>query len=136
MLLQCIEKYYDKKTYDLNCAETILYAGNEAYKLGLDKKVLRIAAGFGGGMHIESVCGALTGAVMVLSLLFVKERGHESDRAKNLIREFFERYRKKMGDINCTPLKQKYKTEKNRCLDVIIEAGRILDDIVQREIGA
>lgn len=132
MLIEKIKKYYDR-VYDLNCAETMLYAANDEYNLGLDKNVLKIAAGFGGGMNIGSVCGALTGAVMVLSLLFVKERGHESDYAKNLIKELFERYNTKMGSINCAPLKQKYRTEEERCFNVIKEAANILDDIVKRE---
>lgn len=133
MLLENIEKYYSKEEYGLNCAETMLYAGNETYKLGLDKAALKTAAGFGAGMNIGSVCGALTGAVMVLGILFVKDRAHESDRIKLLENELFKRYRSKMGDINCPALKRNYRTEELRCLQVIKEAGRILDEIVRRE---
>ena len=100
MLIKKIEKYYSKE-HDLNCAETILYAANEEYNLGLDKTALKIAAGFGGGMGIDSVCGALTGGIMVLSVLFIKDRAHESDRVKNLAKELFKRYKEKMGDIDC-----------------------------------
>lgn len=36
---------------------------------GLDRaKAMQVAAGFGGGMHLGSTCGALTGAFMVLGL--------------------------------------------------------------------
>ena len=66
MLIKKIEEYYSKER-DLNCAETILYAANDAYRLGLDKNALKMAAGFGGGMGIDSVCGALTGGIMVLT---------------------------------------------------------------------
>ncbi|TYP59951.1 C-GCAxxG-C-C family (seleno)protein [Thermosediminibacter litoriperuensis] len=132
MLLDNIEKYYSK-SYDLNCAETILYAANETYGLGLDKRVLKLAAGFGGGMNIDGTCGALLGAVMVLSLMFVKDRAHESDRIKVLEKELFEKYRKKMGHLDCPPLKQKYRTEEDRCLQVVKQAGAILEEIVKRE---
>lgn len=132
MLIKNIEKYYSEE-FDLNCAETILYAANETYGLGLDKKALKLAAGFGGGMNINGPCGALTGAVMVLAALYIKDRGHEGDRVKNLEKELFERYEEKMGDILCHPLKDKYKTEEYKCLDVIKAAGDILDDIVKRE---
>lgn len=134
MLLRKIEEYYSKK-HDLNCAEAILYAANDTYKLGLEKSALRVAAGFGGGMGIDSVCGALTGAIMVLGLLFVEDRAHESDKVKILEKELFERYREKMGDINCPGLKEKHRTEEVRCLNVIKEAGAILDDIVKRELS-
>lgn len=134
MLIKKIEKYYSKE-HDLNCAETILYAANEEYNLGLDKTALKIAAGFGGGMGIDSVCGALTGGIMVLSVLFIKDRAHESDRVKNLAKELFKRYKEKMGDIDCLPLKEKHHNDKIKCLNVIKEAGIILDDIIKRELA-
>ncbi|NLZ54434.1 MAG: hypothetical protein GX892_15075 [Thermoanaerobacteraceae bacterium] len=132
MLINKIEKYYSKE-HDLNCAETILYAANDVYKLGLDKNALKMAAGFGGGMGVDSVCGALTGGIMVLSLLFVKDRAHESQRMKTLVKEFLHRYSEKMGDMNCPYLKEKHHNNEVRCLNVIKEAGIILDDIVKIE---
>ena len=134
MLIKNIEKYYSKE-HDLNCAEAILYAANDVYKLGLDKVSLKMAAGFGGGMGIDSVCGALTGAVMALGVLFIEDRAHESDRLKLLEKEFFERFREKMGDINCPQLKEKHRSDDVRCLNVIKEAGYILDDIIKRELS-
>ena len=118
---------------DFNCAEKILYGANEAYQLGLSKEALKLAAGFGGGMAIEGTCGALTGSIMVLGRLFVKDTAHESSRIKDLTKELFGEYRKVMGDINCAPLKVKYRTEAIGCRDVIFKAAEILDSIVERE---
>jgi C_GCAxxG_C_C family probable redox protein len=115
---------------DLNCAETILYGANEAYDLGLDSDALKLAAGFGGGMAIESVCGALTGAIMVLGRLFVEERAHQSPRLKELIRELLVRYREEMGSIQCDVLKGCYRTEEKKCRDVIEKAAMVLDEII------
>ncbi len=134
MLTEKIEKYYSKE-FDLNCAETMIYSANEEYGLNLDKKALKMASGFGGGMGIESVCGALTGGIMVLGVLFTKEKAHESERVKTLEKEFLSRYKDKMGDILCKPLKEKHHNDEVRCLNVIKEAGVILDDIVKRELG-
>lgn len=134
MLTEKIEKYYSKE-FDLNCAETMVYSANKEYGLNLDKKALKMASGFGGGMGIESVCGALTGGIMVLGVLFTKEKAHESERVKTLEKEFLSRYNDKMGDILCKPLKEKHHNDEVRCLNVIKEAGAILDDIVKRELG-
>lgn len=134
MLTEKIEKYYSKE-FDLNCAETMVYSANEEYGLNLDKRALKMASGFGGGMGIESVCGALTGGIMVLGVLFTKEKAHESERVKTLEKEFLSRYNDKMGDILCKPLKEKHHNDEVRCLNVIKEAGAILDDIVKRELG-
>lgn len=134
MVTNLIKKGYGEKE-DLNCAEKILYASNEVYKLGLDKNALKLSAGFGGGMAIESVCGALTGAIMVLGCLFVEKSAHKSDKIKTLTKELLVRYEQSMDSINCASLKEKHKTEKDKCKDIILEAAEILDDIVQRELG-
>ena len=118
---------------DFNCAEKILYGANEVYRLGLDKKSLKMAAGFGGGMAVGSVCGALTGSIMVLGNLFVRDRAHESTRIKDLVKEMLASYEKEMGCINCEPLKAKYRTEKEKCNYVILKAAEALDAIVRRE---
>ena len=115
---------------DLNCAETILYGANEAYNLGLDSDALKLAAGFGGGMAIESVCGALTGAIMVLGKLFVEERAHQSPRLKELTKELLVRYGQEMGSIQCDALKESCRTEEKKCRDVIEKAAMVLDEVI------
>lgn len=127
-----LNEYGNEQGY--NCAEKILHGANEAYKLNLDKKFLKLAAGFGGGMGIESVCGALTAGIMVLSHLFVSHRAGESTRIKELTSEFLNKYEREMGSINCAPLKEKYRDEVKKCGDVIIKAAEILDEIVAREM--
>ncbi len=99
------EKYYPEKGF--NCAEAILNGANEAYNLGLSKNCMRLAAGFGGGMGIENVCGVVTASIMVLGFLFVKEYAHTSPEIDGITNELFDIYRKKMGDFNCKLLKAK-----------------------------
>ncbi|CUH95923.1 putative membrane protein [Propionispora sp. 2/2-37] len=120
---------------DYNCAEKILYGANQAYQLGLDRKALKLSAGFGGGMAIGSVCGALTASVMVLSHLFVKNNAHASPEIKTLTQELFAEYEKAMGCTDCIPLKEKYCLPEVKCLQVIDKAAEILDSIVLREKG-
>lgn len=120
---------------DLNCAEKMLYAANKVYDLGLDHASLKMSAGFGGGIGMESVCGALTGGVMVLGALFIVNRAHESDQIKLLTREFFESYEKEMGSTVCKPLKDMYRTEELKCRNIIVKAAEILETIIDRELG-
>lgn len=134
MLIDKVRKYYDKDTYDLNCAETMLYAANEEYNMNLSKDTLKSAAPFGGGMAIESVCGAITGALAVIGILFTKERAHESERIKNLTKEFFNMFESKMKSYNCCTLKELYRNEDIRCGAIVEEAASILDEIVKREL--
>ena len=118
---------------DLNCAEKILYGANWAYDLKLSPEALKLAAGFGGGMGVEATCGVLTGSMMVLSHLYVKEYAHESDRLHNLEKEFIAAFQKELGALDCHTLKAKYRTPEAGCSKIIITAGEILDRIVERE---
>ncbi|MBR0142782.1 MAG: C_GCAxxG_C_C family protein [Clostridia bacterium] len=51
----------------INCAQAV--AASFAAEAGVkEEDVMRLAAGFGGGMKRGAACGALTGAIMVLGL--------------------------------------------------------------------
>ncbi len=116
------------------CSEKILYGANKAYDLGLSAETLKLSAGFGGGMAIEHACGALTGAVMVLSHMYVKEINHEEGGIiKDLLKEFFANFKEKMGNIECAPLKKDHRTEEEGCTAVIYAAAQVLDEIIAKQ---
>ncbi len=131
MLKELLSKKYIEEP-QLNCAQKILYSSNDAYNLGLDSEALKLVAGFGGGMAIESVCGALTGGIMVLGKLFHPSNVEEKERLAQITKDFFEVYKNEMGEINCAPLKDKYRTEETKCNDVIIKAAEVLETIIEK----
>ena len=133
MLSKLIQQGYGERE-DFNCAEKILYGANQTYQLGLTDESLRMAAGFGGGMAIGSICGTLTASIMVLGILFVKDKAHESSRIKELTQELFTTYQREMQAIDCEPLKAKHRTEEIKCRAVIAKAAEILDNIIKREM--
>lgn len=134
MLVTIMKKYRDKNKYDFSCSETMLYAANEAYHLDLDEKTFKAIAPFSGGMWVEDVCGAITGSLAVLGILFTNHVAHESDHLKELTLEFFETFERKMHSGNCAKLKQMYRTEEEGCNKIIYTAGEILDTIITREL--
>ncbi|MDR0469575.1 MAG: C-GCAxxG-C-C family protein [Peptococcaceae bacterium] len=115
-----------------NCAEKILYGANEAYGLGLDEDVMKLAGGFGGGLGVESACGALCGGVMVLSRLLIKTTAHQTQNLKRCEEEFLNGYKEEMGSILCEELKFSYRTKENGCQRVIEKAAEYLDQVVSR----
>lgn len=133
MLLEKVRKYYDK-SYDLNCAETIVYAANEEYGLNLSKETIKTMAAFGGGMGVESVCGAITGALAIIGIMFTNERAHESDINKILAQEFFAKFHEKLGTDNCKELKANYRNDEIRCSKMLEVSAEILDEIIIREL--
>jgi len=134
MLKELIQEGYGVKE-DLNCAETILYAANQVYHLNLNSDSLKLAAAFGGGMGIESVCGVLASSLMVLGRLFIKETAHKHPEIKELSKELFDTFQKEMGDILCKPLKDNYRTEEKKCREVILKGAEVLDKIIIRELN-
>ena len=93
--------------HKMNCSQTVFTTFCE--ELGLDRKTaLQIAQAFGGGMHINSVCGAVTGAYMALGLAQEKtspDKPRESaDRTNALVKEFNEKFRALHGSLNCSGL--------------------------------
>lgn len=132
MLLEKALKYYSKE-YDLNCAETMLYAANEEYNMNLTKETLKTMAAFGGGMAIESVCGVITGSLAAISILYTKNRGHESKLVKSLSKEFFKQFNEKLKTDNCAQLKLKYRNDEIRCTLMVETAAKVLDEIVRKE---
>ncbi len=59
-----------------------------------------IAAGFGGGMKIQSVCGAVTGAIMAIGLKY----GKNTTKARETIIEFLHKFQKAHNAIICRKL--------------------------------
>lgn len=126
------EGYGESK--DLNCAEKILYGANKVYNLGLTKESLKLSAGFGGGMGIESSCGVLTAGTMVLSNLFVDDVAHESSIIKEKTSKFLNIFIKEMNSINCYKLKEMYRTDDKKCSDIILKSAEILDNLYRKKV--
>lgn len=132
LLSETVKKYYGDNS-DLNCAESLLYAANEEYKLNIDKTGLKTMAAFGGGMGVEEACGAMTGGLAALGVIFVKDRARESDKIKRLSKEFIVTFKEKLNTDNCKKLKDIYKDDKNKCEYIVVTAAQILDEIVRKE---
>jgi len=90
-----------------NCSQAVFCAFAE--DLGLeDKLAIKIASGFGGGIgRGGDICGAVTGAVMVLGLkYFLPEADIQQSKAKvyEIVKEFKKMFKKRHGSIVCREL--------------------------------
>ena len=131
MLTDKVMKYYSEDN-DLNCAESMIYGANDEYDLKLSEDALKTMSAFGGGMAVESVCGALTGAVAALGIMFTGDKSVEKDRRKEIIENFYKSFEEKLGTDNCEELKEKYKDEVEGCLKVVELSAEVLEEIVDK----
>jgi C_GCAxxG_C_C family probable redox protein len=82
-----------------NCAQAVFMTFAE--QLGLDSETAaKLTSGFGGGMHIGSTCGAVTGAFMAISLKF----GEGKKRTYDKTAEFAERFLLRRPSTTCQDL--------------------------------
>jgi C_GCAxxG_C_C family probable redox protein len=89
----------------LNCAQSVLSAYTD--ELALDRDHLeKLGAAFGSGAGEGEICGAVSGALMVLGLKF----GHSNllpenkDRIKEVSRKFKDQFQHCSGSLKCREL--------------------------------
>ncbi len=63
----------------------------------------KVSAGFGGGMYLGSVCGAVTGWIMAIGLKH-GGLGPSSMQTAILVRDFADRFKAQHTSINCPDL--------------------------------
>ncbi len=94
----------DRFARGYNCAQSLLSAF--ASRFGLTSQfALRLAAPFGAGMAREGqVCGALSGALMVLGLQYAGARPEDKERIYRIAREFMGQFEEQHGSMICKEL--------------------------------
>jgi C_GCAxxG_C_C family probable redox protein len=141
------QKAYEKMAeHSMNCAQSVLTSFCEDFGLNKDL-ALKIARGFGGGMgQSKGICGAVTGAYMVLGLGLKPLTDPLKNRAEmgNTMAEFNRRFKQLHGSLNCTelcgydlsiPEKATEAHQKgvfaNICPGLVRDAVKILEDILK-----
>ncbi len=130
---------------DFNCAQSVFSAFAEEFKIDRET-ALRLASSFGGGMgRMGLVCGAVTGAFMVLGLEFGftdPALPGVRDHIYSRIRQFAQEFEARHGSIQCRPLigydlstpeglagAQESGVLKTKCKDFIQDAIRLTEKI-------
>jgi C_GCAxxG_C_C family probable redox protein len=91
----------------MNCAQAVSSVVNDVYGLNV-KAIPRMMAPFGGGVaRCDELCGAVTGAVAGIGMVFGRD-GEEAAEAKErcykLTRRYMEEFRRLRGGTHCTHL--------------------------------
>ncbi|MDO4804027.1 MAG: C-GCAxxG-C-C family protein [Lachnospiraceae bacterium] len=112
-----------------NCAQSVLIPFAEKYGLDVET-AYRIGANFGSGMKMGSVCGAITGGLMVLGLAGL-DRQSDTVGFVRRIRENHE------GKILCADLlranAERGGNKKEHCDGLVYEAVAILEEMLELE---
>lgn len=123
------------KNEDLSCSETMLHAADRVYGLDLSPQAFKLASGFGGGMGVQGTCGAITGGLMAMGAIFIKDRAHESTYLKELEQELFQEFREKLGSTDCSYLKERYEDADGTCKPLVLKVAQIFETLIDRELA-
>jgi C_GCAxxG_C_C family probable redox protein len=125
-----------------SCAQAVFSAFAE--QIGMDyQTAVKLTAGFGGGMGMGGVCGAVTGAYMAIGLKCGGVDPKAKERTAKLAREFAERFKARHRSLICrdllgcdvsTPEGRKISKEKNLhdtvCTGIVRDAAKILSELL------
>ena len=90
-----------------NCAQAVLSSHSADY--GLDPVVAKKVAGaFGGGIARNGdICGAVTGALMLIGLKYGQYKEGDNDSKENtyrIVNDYISKFKKEFGSIQCKDL--------------------------------
>jgi len=121
----------------LYCSQAVLSAFCDKY--GVDENLAyRISCGLNSGCRCADVCGAVSGAILVIGLKY----GDDKAVCNLKTEEYIKIFKEMNGSIKCRDLlgcdistpngKEKAISEnlfKTRCTDMVISAAQLLDDL-------
>jgi C_GCAxxG_C_C family probable redox protein len=125
-----------------SCAQAVFSAFAE--QIGMDyQTAVKLTAGFGGGMGMGGVCGAVSGAYMAIGLKFGGIDPKAKEQTAKVAREFAQRFKAQHRALNCrellgcdmgTPEGRKVFKEKNLhdtvCMGIVRDAAKILGELL------
>ncbi len=124
----------------LYCSEAIIKAFNQIYQLDLPDNAKKIATGFGLGLgEAGCACGAVTGAVAVLSAVAGRTKVYESDRVAQLaVKQLHDRFKARHKAICCRVLTRSIEwgsaQHKMLCEQYVIDSAVITDEILKTRL--
>ena len=127
-----------------NCAQSVLVVFCEGY--GMNRELaLKTSSGLGGGFRLGEICGAVSGAVLVIGLKYGQHIAEDSDSKKNCnskVIEFMDLFKRKNKSVVCKEIlgfdlsiKKEYDQAQNKnlfkttCVDMVKSAVETLEEL-------
>ena len=127
-----------------NCAQSVSAVFADDYGISQDE-ILKISCGFGGGMRNGEVCGAVSGAIMVIGMKYGNGQNNSDEKKLECYQktvEFTNAFREKNKSIICKELlgidifagdgmqkAQKANLFQTTCVDMIVDAVELLEQL-------
>ena len=129
-----------------NCSQSVCtaFASDLGYS---EEQALKVSSAFGGGMgHNDEMCGAVSGALMVVGMKYGRVRVDDAEaklKCYTLAADFMTQFKKLYGSVQCTDLlgcnlstEQGMQQARDRdlfntlCVDLVRDAAGILEGLL------
>lgn len=132
-------KYYYKNGY--SCSEAIIQAARECGYINSQQleDLNKIASAFSGGMGAGCLCGAVSGAQIVLGVLLGRKNLIEPNaKVKQAAKTLVEKFKEKRKVTCCKVLSSGFEfadpKRRENCANIVEEAAEILDEILKHSL--
>jgi C_GCAxxG_C_C family probable redox protein len=141
------EKAVEATGAGYNCAQAISTTYGTQFGVP-EETISRISSAFGSGIgRTDNICGAVSGAVMVLGLKFGARNASEKEaktKASIIANEFIQEFKRRYGEVSCTrlvgynlsiPSEMKKAVAEGAfatCRDIVRHAGELLEEYLER----
>ena len=120
------------------CAESIVKAAAEEGRV--PEEYIKVATGFGHGMLSGCVCGAVTGAQMIIGATYGRTTADQdrmvcAEMSKALVDEFKKTYKVTCCRALGGKLKRESPEQKEKCSQIIEHVAGILDGLLAENPG-
>lgn len=128
------------------CSQAVLAAFADELDL-TEKQALKVGACFGSGMCKGEVCGACTGALMVIGMKYGQYEPDDLDsrlKTNELTKKFLERFREENGSYICNELlgcdlatpegvgyAKEHKLFTEFCPEMVVSAAKIVEQLIE-----
>lgn len=130
---------YFKEGY--NCSQSVLKAGAETLGLRIPSDIIKATTGFSGGIGYSGcVCGALTGAVMLIGLARATMDAGRNKKNKRVAKEsalFYRWFERNFSSPCCRAIRQGRpffnKEVEKRCTELTAQTARRVVEILRED---
>ena len=128
-----IDYYLPKEGTRCNCAEAMINAANTYYNLNLSEDTLSAACCYGGGSGHDELCGGVSGALIVLGILYANGARAADSPMVNVVRqEFFDRFDEVYPSARCGFLRPTFSVPERRCESILNVCADILEEVISK----
>ena len=147
-LLRQVESVHKKYADGLNCSERVFLTMHSILKTDIPSEAVALLSGFGGGVAgtRDGMCGAVSGGVAAIGLIYGRRKPPKGDRERmyEVSKDFVCRFKTKFGTIFCRELigdllrdgtDESEEKRRERCSRYTLNAAKMCVDTLSKYEG-